>query len=37
MEELIDMVMKNEIKQSLHVNCIFYALIKLGKFIVPGS
>ena len=31
MEELIEMVMKNEIKQSLHVNCIFYSLMKLGK------
>ena len=31
MEELIDMLMKNEIKQSLHVNCIFYALMKIGK------
>jgi 8-oxo-dGTP pyrophosphatase MutT (NUDIX family) len=31
MEELLDMLMKQEIKQSLHVNCIFYALIKMGK------
>jgi len=31
MEELIDMLMKQEIKQSLHVNCIFFALMKLGK------
>ena len=30
-EELIDMLMKQEIKQSLHVNCIFFALLKLGR------
>ena len=30
-DELIDMLMKREIKQSLHVNCIFYALMKLNK------
>ena len=30
-EELMDMLMKQEIKQSLHVNCIFFALLKLGK------
>jgi 8-oxo-dGTP pyrophosphatase MutT (NUDIX family) len=37
MEELISMLMKQEIKQSLHTNCIFYALMKLGKLLVPGS
>lgn len=31
LEELTDMVMRNEIKQSLHVNCILYALIRIGK------
>ena len=31
MEELIDKLMKQEIKQSLHVNCIFFALMKLGR------
>jgi len=30
-EELIGMLMKQEIKQSLHVNCIFFALLKLGR------
>ena len=30
-EELMDMLMKQEIKQSLHVNCIFFALLKLGR------
>lgn len=37
-EELVDLVMKNQIMQSLHVNCIFYALIKLGIFpLQPGK
>jgi ADP-ribose pyrophosphatase len=31
MEELIDLLMTQQIKQSLHVNCIFLALMKLGK------
>jgi ADP-ribose pyrophosphatase len=30
-DELKSMLMHNEIKQSLHVNCIFYALMKMGK------
>jgi ADP-ribose pyrophosphatase len=30
MEELTAMLVKHEIKQSLHVNCIFFALMKLG-------
>lgn len=29
--ELIDLLMQQQIKQSLHANCIFYALIKMGK------
>jgi len=29
--ELVDMLMRQEIKQSLHANCIFYALMKMGK------
>jgi ADP-ribose pyrophosphatase len=29
--EMIDLLMKQEIKQSLHVSCIFYALVKMGK------
>ncbi len=32
--EIIDMLKKNEIKQSLHVNCIFYALMHLGKLTI---
>lgn len=31
MEELISLLQKQEIKQSLHANCIFYALLKMGK------
>ena len=30
-DELIEMVKTNKIIQSLHTNCIFYALLKLGK------
>jgi hypothetical protein len=29
--EVIDLVMRQEIKQSVHANCIFFALIKMGK------
>ncbi|HSC36292.1 MAG TPA: NUDIX hydrolase [Chitinophagaceae bacterium] len=32
MEELIDMLKRQEIKQSLHTNCIFYGLMKMGLF-----
>jgi len=32
MEELQDMLKRQEIKQSLHVNCIFYGLMKMGLF-----
>jgi len=32
MEELQDMLKRQDIKQSLHVNCIFYGLMKLGLF-----
>jgi ADP-ribose pyrophosphatase len=31
MEELIDLLMTQQVKQSLHTNCIFYALMKIGK------
>lgn len=31
LEEIIEMLKKNEIKQSLHVNCLFYALMRMGK------
>ncbi|MEO6314728.1 MAG: NUDIX hydrolase [Chitinophagaceae bacterium] len=30
-DRLTEMLMKQEIKQSLHTNCIFYALMKMGK------
>jgi ADP-ribose pyrophosphatase YjhB (NUDIX family) len=36
-EELMDMLMNYEIKQSLHANCIFYALMKMGKLVVSGQ
>ena len=31
LDELISMLQRFEIKQSLHANCVFYALLKLGK------
>jgi ADP-ribose pyrophosphatase len=31
MEELLDLLMTQQVKQSLHTNCIFYALLKTGK------
>jgi ADP-ribose pyrophosphatase len=31
MDEMIALLMKQEIKQSLHTTCIFYALMKMGK------
>jgi len=30
-EELIDELMRQQIKQSVHTNCIFYALMKMGR------
>ena len=35
-EEVIDLVMRQEIKQSVHANCIFFALIKMGRMKVGG-
>ncbi len=34
MEELIEMLLAGQIKQSLHVNCIFLALQKMGKLTI---
>ena len=31
LDDLIEMLLQNKIEQSLHANCIFYALIRLGK------
>lgn len=31
LDDLIKMLIKNKIEQSLHANCIFYSLIRLGK------
>ena len=36
LEELIGMVLRQEIKQSLHVNCILFALLKMGKLAFTG-
>ncbi|MFT3934194.1 MAG: NUDIX hydrolase [Chitinophagaceae bacterium] len=36
-EELINLLMRQEFKQSLHANCIFYALMKMGKLKVAGA
>ena len=30
-DELIEMLLQNRIEQSLHANCIFYALLKMGR------
>ena len=30
-DELIHLLLQNKIEQSLHANCIFYALLKIGK------
>lgn len=31
LDELVQMLLHNRIEQSLHANCIFYALLKLGR------
>jgi len=31
LEDLLEMMLQNKIEQSLHANCIFYSLLKLGK------
>ncbi len=36
LEELRELLLKQQIKQSLHVNCIFYALLKLGSLSFTG-
>ncbi len=36
MDALTDLLMKGEIKQALHANCIFLALMKLGKLRLEG-
>lgn len=40
LDELVEMLLQNNIEQSLHANCIFYALLKMGRLKVsslPGS
>ena len=34
-DELIELLLQNKIEQSLHTNCIFYALLKMGR-LKPG-
>lgn len=34
LDKLIELLLQNKIEQSLHANCIFYALMKLGKLSV---
>jgi ADP-ribose pyrophosphatase len=36
MDELIDLLMKQQIKQSLHTNCVFYALMKMGILVLSS-
>ena len=31
LDEVIELLLKNKIEQSLHANCIFYCLLKMGK------
>jgi hypothetical protein len=31
LDELIQLLLQNKIEQSLHANCIFYCLLKMGK------
>lgn len=31
LDDLIEMLLQNKIEQSLHANCIFYSLLKIGK------
>jgi ADP-ribose pyrophosphatase len=34
LDELIQMVLENKLDQSMHINCIFYALLRMGKLTV---
>lgn len=36
LDELTAMLLRQEIKQSLHVNCIFFALLKMGRMAFTG-
>lgn len=31
LDDLVEMLLQNKIEQSLHTNCIFYALLKMGR------
>lgn len=34
LDELVQMLLENKIVQSLHTNCLFYALLKMGKLTI---
>lgn len=34
LDDLIEMLLQNKIEQSLHTNCIFYSLIRLGRLTI---
>ena len=36
LDDLVELLLQNKIEQSLHANCIFYALLKLGKLKAPS-
>ena len=36
MDKLLELLLTHQIKQSLHANCIFYALLKMGKLKLTG-
>jgi 8-oxo-dGTP pyrophosphatase MutT (NUDIX family) len=36
LDDLIQLLLQNKIEQSLHANCIFYALLKMGKLKIAG-
>ena len=36
-DKMVELLMSGQIKQSLHVNCIFYALLKLGRLQMSRS
>ncbi len=36
LDDVVELLLQNKIEQSLHANCIFYALLKLGKLKAPS-
>lgn len=37
LDELIEKLLQNRIEQSLHANCIFYALLKMGRLTINST